>query len=233
MRLFMNIFLSAHLLLLLVPTNAFFSPRMSRRGAIGCAGAACLSPSPSFAKELKEYTDEEREALDLATRNAEGRLLPSGVRVISVTSTDGDAPTIGDRVYVHFKIWRKGFRSGVPADSSFMQQRPYDWFLGQPDARLIPGIDEGVRGMREGEWRRLVVPAELAYGDRGLTKGSRGAYAVYPGEAVYVDLLLLSTANCDLALRIPGGTKREPPRFAHDGTLKSVLCKRVGAPAAT
>ena len=28
--------------------------------------------------------------------------------------------------------------------------------------------------MREGEWRRLVVPAELAYGDRGLTKGSRG-----------------------------------------------------------
>lgn len=155
-------------------------------------------------------------------------MLPSGVKVISVTEVeDGLQPKVGDRVYVHFKVWPKGFRSGPPVDSSFEQQRPYDFILGEPEGRIFSGIDEGIRGMREGEWRRLVVPAAQAYGESGLQRGSRGAYLVKPGEQVYVDLLMYPTATCDAVLR-PAGLKQPAKAFAHDGSIKSISCKQAG-----
>ena len=79
--------------------------------------------------------------------------------------------------------------------------------------------------MREGEWRRLIVPPSLAYGESGLRKGTRGALVVQANEPVYVDLLMMSTAECDALLRLPGA-KVAAPDFAHDGKQKSLLCKR-------
>ena len=167
----------------------------------------------------------------MASRMAEGTLLPSGIRVIDVNRGRDDArlPATGDRVYAHFKVWNsRGFRSGVPVDSSFANVKPYDWFLGSPDERMRPGFDEGVRGMREGDWRRLVVPARLAYGEAGLLKNARGAVLVKPNEDVYVDLLLMDSAMCDELLR-PNVPKVGRPAFAHGTNQKSLLCKR-GAP---
>ena len=54
---------------------------------------------------------------------------------------------------------------------------------------VIPGWDEGVKGMQVGGVRRLVVPAELAY-------GAAGAGGVIPPNATLVfeiELLELST----------------------------------------
>jgi peptidylprolyl isomerase len=204
-------------------------PSMSRRQAAFSLAAACTCPLPASAKRLAEYTDDEQDELDLSTRKLPGVRLPSGIRVIQVTEVEDGAPAVvGERVYVHFKIWNKGFRAGTPADSSFLEGRPYDWFLGKPPPRIIRGIDEGMRGMREGEWRRLVVPSQLAYGEAGLAKGSKGALAVQPNEDVYVDVLLFDTAACDAAVRQPG-KNRPALEFAHDGTAKSVTCKRFGS----
>ena len=202
--------------------------KCSRRHAMAHATAlvAATCTQPAFAKPLKAYTEKERDTLDMASRSAEGKMLPSGIRVIGMTE-DEDAPpaaAVGDRVYVHFKVWTKGFRSSPPVDSSFEQQRPYDFILGEPDDRIFPGIDQGVRGMREGSWRRLVVPPELAYGEGGLQKSSRGAYLVPPNEAVFVDVLMYPTKACDAVLRPPGkkGLRRA---FGHDGTTKTTNCK--------
>lgn len=188
---------------------------------------AATVPTPVAAKRLSELSSDEQEALDLASRDPKtARVLASGLRIIDVTTVDdATQPQKGDRVYVHFKVWPKGFRNGAPADSSFLDGRPYDWLLGQPDGRIPPGIDEGVQGMREGEWRRLIVPPSLAYGESGLRKGTRGALVVQANEPVYVDLLMMSTAECDALLRLPGA-KVAAPDFAHDGKQKSLLCKR-------
>ena len=34
-------------------------------------------------------------------------------------------------------------------------------------ARLVPGIREGLEGMKEGGQRKLIIPSELAYGSSG------------------------------------------------------------------
>ena len=68
----------------------------------------------------------------------------------------------GDRVTVHYG----GFlQDGKKFDSSFDRQKPFTFKLGVGE--VIPGWDQGLVGVCKGEERHLVVPAELAYGDRG------------------------------------------------------------------
>jgi len=54
---------------------------------------------------------------------------------------------------------------GTKFDSSFDRARPFTFELGV--GQVIPGWDQGLLGVCPGEERHLVVPPELAYGDRG------------------------------------------------------------------
>jgi peptidylprolyl isomerase len=74
------------------------------------------------------------------------------------------------------------FSSGEPFDSSWGTGQPFEFILGA--AQVIKGWDQGLRGMRVGGRRELVVPPGLAYGDHG--QGSIG-----PDETIVfvVDLL--------------------------------------------
>ena len=84
--------------------------------------------------------------------------------------------------------------------------------------------------MREGGWRRMIIPAELAYGDAGLRKlGPTGApsrtYAVPPKTDVYFDLRIVDggSGRCASVLHPPGVSDEASLR------LKSISCVR-GAP---
>ena len=174
---------------------------------------------------------------------AKGVLLPSGVRVIDMQVGEGPLPAKGERVWCHFKAWPRGFRSGPPADSSFLNTRPYDWALGNGgDGRLPAGADEGAVGMREGGWRRLVIPAKLAYGEAGLPTG-RGAYLINPNEDVYFELNMVDggSGKCVRTLATEGylrpfglglGAVRVRVRVrAHPKlTLNLTICLRTLAP---
>ncbi len=78
-----------------------------------------------------------------------------------VVGTGAVAET-GKSVEVHY---RGTLTDGKEFDSSRKHGQPFSFRLGAGD--VIPGWDEGVKGMKVGGKRKLVVPPAMAYGERG------------------------------------------------------------------
>lgn len=76
----------------------------------------------------------------------------------------------GSRVIMLYDLWlynpagtaSKGNRIGGSSDPN---AGPYPFTVGA--GGTIPGIDQGVRGMRQGGKRRIYVPPSMAYGSQG------------------------------------------------------------------
>lgn len=64
--------------------------------------------------------------------------------------------------YVDGSVKMLSARSGaVAVDSNFDEERNFIFTVG--DGQAMPGVDAGVRGMRQGGRRRLVLPVKQAY----------------------------------------------------------------------
>ena len=74
----------------------------------------------------------------------------------------GTAAAAGKTVEVHYTGW---LTDGTKFDSS-VGRGPFDFKLGA--GQVIRGWDQGVVGMKVGGKRKLTIPPELAYGDRGF-----------------------------------------------------------------
>ena len=158
------------------------------------AATAASPPLSIYSEEsvpwgpFKDLTDDQMMAI-AATSNepAAGTILPSGVRVIDLVVGDGPQPAKGAGVWLDYKVYAQPWDSGKPvADWTYLDGRPYAYTLGSPTDRIPRMIDEGVVGMREGGWRRLIVPD--AYGDDGLRKRNplRGGASYTPPKAGFV-----------------------------------------------
>ncbi len=75
----------------------------------------------------------------------------------------GKAVVGGDKLTVHYV--GISCTSGKQIDSSWDREEPSPFTLGAGD--VIPGWDQGIKGMRAGGRRLLWIPASLAYGDQG------------------------------------------------------------------
>lgn len=88
---------------------------------------------------------------------------PSGLKYADTVIGKGPTPQDGQIVVVHFTGW---LDDGTQFDSTHRRGRPFGFPLGS--GQVIKGWDEGVRTMRAGGKRRLVVPSPLGYGEQGL-----------------------------------------------------------------
>jgi peptidylprolyl isomerase len=88
---------------------------------------------------------------------------PADLEVIDVTVGEGAEATPGNVVSVHYV--GVSHSTGEEFDASWNRGQPLRFPLGQ--GHVIPGWDQGVAGMKVGGRRKLVIPPQLAYGERG------------------------------------------------------------------
>ncbi|MCX5241778.1 FKBP-type peptidyl-prolyl cis-trans isomerase [Streptomyces prunicolor] len=99
---------------------------------------------------------------------------PADLEIKDLWEGDGEVAQAGDFVKVHYV--GVAFSTGEEFDASWNRGTPLDFQLGVK--QVIQGWDQGVQGMKVGGRRQLVIPAHLAYGDRGA--GGR----IGPGETL-------------------------------------------------
>lgn len=93
----------------------------------------------------------------------------------------GEEAVSGKGVSVHYT---GTLTDGSKFDSSLDRGQPFDFIL---DAGMvIKGWDQGVAGMKVGGKRRLTIPPELAYGDRGFGD------VIPPGSTLVFEIELLA-----------------------------------------
>lgn len=88
---------------------------------------------------------------------------PSGLGYTDLKVGSGPQPTSGKQVKVHYTGW---LVDGTKFDSSVDRGEPFVFVIGA--GQVIPGWDEGVMTMKKGGKRKLVIPAKLGYGARGV-----------------------------------------------------------------
>jgi FKBP-type peptidyl-prolyl cis-trans isomerase FkpA len=110
------------------------------------------------------------------------QMTDSGLKFEDTTVGSGAIASKGQTVSVHYTGW---LENGTKFDSSKDRNDPFEFKLGA--GQVIRGWDEGVAGMKVGGVRRLTIPPQLGYGDRG-------AGGVIPPKAVLIfEVELLGT----------------------------------------
>ena len=99
---------------------------------------------------------------------------PAELQVTDIWEGDGGIANPGDMVKVHYV--GVAFSTGEEFDASWNRGDPLQFELGA--GKVIAGWDQGVQGMKVGGRRQLIIPPDLAYGDRGA------GYAIAPGETL-------------------------------------------------
>lgn len=87
----------------------------------------------------------------------------SGLKFILVKEGAGKKAAAGNTVTVHYTGYLK---DGSSFDSSLKRDQPFSFVLGM--GKVIKGWDEGVAMMKEGDRARLIIPYDLAYGEKGF-----------------------------------------------------------------
>ena len=108
---------------------------------------------------------------------------PAELQVTDIWEGDGALAKAGDTVRVHYV--GVAYSTGEEFDASWNRGDPLEFRLGV--GQVISGWDQGVQGMRVGGRRQLVIPPDLAYGDRGAGQ------AIAPGETLIFVCDLVST----------------------------------------
>jgi FKBP-type peptidyl-prolyl cis-trans isomerase len=104
----------------------------------------------------------------------------TGLEYWDVVVGTGTEARTGKTVSVHYTGW---LTNGKKFDSSRDSGRPFNFELGA--GRVIKGWDEGVAGMKIGGKRQLRIPAELAYGAKGVPN------VIPPNSTLVFDVELL------------------------------------------
>ncbi len=160
--------------------------------AVALLGQACLKEPEN---EADKYARENEQQIQqfLADSSYQAQQTPLGVYYFKTReNTAGLQPQTGSQVYVHYQ-GRRLTDNVLFDESSRAANRPLVFALN--GGGVIPGFNEGVAQLREGERAKLLVPSSLGYGYRALQ--NIPAYT-----ALKFDVELMTVRSEDQALRV-------------------------------
>jgi FKBP-type peptidyl-prolyl cis-trans isomerase len=104
----------------------------------------------------------------------------TGLQYVDVAVGSGAVAQAGNRVRVHYTGWLSSTNRFFDTSAG---GPPLEFFLGQN--AVVSGFDEGIRGMRVGGKRRLIIPPSLGYGANPITHPQTGA-VIIPGNSTLI-----------------------------------------------
>lgn len=120
-----------------------------------------VAKQETMAKEAAEKNKAAGAAFLAENGKKEGvTTLPSGLQYKVIEEGKGAKPTLDSTVTVHYK---GTLVDGKEFDSSYSRNEPATF----PVKGVIPGWTEAMQLMTEGSKWQIVIPSELAYGERG------------------------------------------------------------------
>ncbi len=117
------------------------------------------------------------------------RETPNGVKYVDVKVGEGERPRGGDYVIITY--------IGQLSDGTIFDglhgpgKKPLAFKIGSK--QIIPGLEEALLSMQPGGERQLLVPAELAFGEKGVCT-EKGECLVPPNTNVKYDVILKRVA---------------------------------------
>lgn len=108
----------------------------------------------------------------------------SGLYIVPQIQTARPAVEIGDTVTVHYE---GRFLNGKIFDSTNKRNEAFQFVYGQK-WQVIPGLEEAIGKMREGEKSLLIVPSHLAFGEQGNSSGLIPAFTSVVFELEVVEV---------------------------------------------
>jgi FKBP-type peptidyl-prolyl cis-trans isomerase FklB len=152
---------------------------------VPCAVAALLAASFGGEAVAGDISPEANRELVAANAKKTGVIvLPDGLQYRVIKSGAGQTPSVDDTVTVSYK--------GTRVDGYVFDTTKPGETRNLPVRKLVPGWQEALSKMKEGDEWELLVPAKLAYGDTRTDGGSD-----LWGQALLFDLTLIAVVHPD------------------------------------
>ena len=174
----------------LVALNACAAPEPVKPAA---AAAASVPPATEKPTAVASTSAPLPVASAAPLRLAPNQPLPTPLTQLTIIDRDAGDPKSaavanGSPILVQYTGWlydaTQSDGKGVQFDTSRTRVAPFSFIVGV--GRVIKGWDQGVIGMRIGGRRTIIIPANLAYGDRGRPNIPANADLIFDIEIINI-----------------------------------------------
>lgn len=143
-----------------------------------------------FLKWIEDFGEYEKTVLRrfITDEKIDGEPMDNGMYFISLLEGTGKPVEMGDLVTVNYE---GRFLNGKFFDSTTKRNQPFEFVYGS-EMQVIHGMEDAIGRMREGEKALVILPSELAWGEKGSSTG-----IIPPFTSVIYEIELLKAESRD------------------------------------
>jgi peptidylprolyl isomerase len=123
----------------------------------------------------------------------------TGLQFLEEKPGSGERPEPGEIVTMHYSV---SLLDGTELASTYANNEPVSTVWGEN--RLLPGWEEGLGMLKPGGKAKLVLPAELAFGEQGYG-------AIPPNSQILMEVELISVEPAPMPTQVDAGQLTETP----------------------